>query len=486
MSTLLLANDAVSVEDVPLCVDLDGTLVRTDTLVELLVGLRPGGREMAGILQSLVAGRAAFKSQVASLGAIDPAAFPYVEPLIDYVRAERARGRRIVLATAADAKVAEVVAAHLGLFDEVIASDGTRNLKGHAKAEALVKRFGERGFAYAGNESSDLAVWEAARAAVLVNVPRAVAAKVERMIPVERRFDERGSTAKALLRAMRPHQWSKNLLVVVPVLTGAHNLLDMAVWAEAAVAFVAFSLLASAIYVVNDIFDITADRAHPKKRHRPFASGALSVPAGLAAAASLLLVSGGLGAAFASGILPVLALYALVAVGYSIWLKERPLVDVFALAALYTLRLFAGGLATGYHVSLWLLGFSGFFFLGLAFLKRVEEMTSLGRRGGKVAARRGYDAQDKDILQLFGCCSSFISALVLALYVDSTTAAANYSRPELMWGAVPLMLFWQCRLWLSTARGRMHEDPLVFAARDWASWLVVAGLVLVILSAHVI
>lgn len=484
MSTELLANDAISDEDVPLCVDLDGTLVRTDTLVELLAGLRPGGVEIFDIARSLATGRAAFKSRIASFATFDPGTLPYVEPLVDFVRAEKARGRRIVLATAADAKVAEAVAAHLGLFDEVIASDGTRNLKGPAKARALVERFGDRGFAYAGNEAADLAVWDSARTAVLVNVRKDVAAKVARIVPVERRFDDSRPKLKALLSAFRPHQWSKNLLVAVPVLTGAHNLLDAAVWTKAAAAFAAFSLVASALYVVNDILDIAADRAHPKKRHRPFASGALSVPTGLAAAFGLLLAGGVLGAAF--GILPPLTLYGLAAAAYSFMLKEQPLVDVFTLAALYTLRLFAGGLATGYHVSLWLLGFSGFFFLGLAFLKRVEEMVSLARRGGTAAARRGYKPQDKDILQLFGCCSAFISALVLVLYVESATAVANYSRPELMWGAVPLILFWQCRLWLSTARGYMHEDPIVYAARDWVSWIVGGCLVLLIVSAHVL
>jgi 4-hydroxybenzoate polyprenyltransferase len=483
-SELLLSDAAVAAADVPLCVDLDGTLVRSDTLVESLLSLRPSGRQIATLFQALAQGRAAFKAQVASLATVDPVTLPYNKPMVEYVRAERARGRRTVLATAADMRVATAVADHLGLFDEVIASDGALNLKGAAKADALARRFGEAGFAYAGNEAADLAVWDKARSAVLVSAPKAVAARVERTHPIERRFEDGRSSLGALLRALRPHQWVKNLLVGVPVLTGAHNFLDAGVLARAAGAFFAFSFVASAIYVVNDLLDLAADRAHPKKRNRPLASGAVPIGTALAAAAGLLLAGGLLGILF--GLLPVLALYVAVAVGYSVWLKERPLVDVFALAALYTLRLFAGGLATGYYVSLWLLGFSGFFFLGLAFLKRVEELTSLERRGGKSAARRGYEPRDKDILQLFGCCSAFIASLVLALYVDSATAVANYGRPALMWGAVPLLLFWQCRLWLSTARGHMHEDPIVYAARDWVSWLVVAGLVLVVASAHLL
>ena len=471
-----------SADDAPLCIDLDGTLVRTDTMLEALARLRPDGRQALGLFAALLRGRAVMKKQLAELAALDPASLPYTEPLIAYLGMQKARGRRLVLATASDRRIAEAVADHLDLFDEVIASDGARNLKGAAKADAIVARFGERGFVYAGNEQADVAVWDRACAAILVNTPRRVAAKVERAMPVEWRVDDAGSTLRSIVRAVRPHQWLKNLLVAVPVLTGAQTFFNAVLWAKVVLAFVAFSFVASGLYVVNDILDIAADRAHPKKRLRPFANGALSIPTGLAAAFVLLGASGLIGGVI--GILPALALYVVLALSYSVFLKEQPLVDIFVLATLYTLRLVAGGLATGYHVSLWLLGFSGFFFLGLAFLKRVEEMGSLARRDAASAARRGYEGQDREILQLFGCCSAFVSTLVLALYVNSAPAISAYRSPALMWGTVPLMLFWQCRLWLSTARGYMHEDPIVYAARDWVSWLVVAGLVLVVLAAH--
>ena len=413
-----------------------------------------------------------------------PRSLPYNEELIEYLRAEKARGRRLVLATAADGAVARSVASHLGLFDEVIASDGAHNLKGENKAASLVERFGEKGFSYAGNARSDLAVWAHAKAAVIVNAPAAVADRVARTVPVEARFDRTRSRAKALLRALRPHQWVKNLLVFVPAITGAHGLREPGVWASAIAAFFAFSAVASAIYLINDLCDLSADRAHPRKRHRPFASGALQPPLGLATGAILLAFGAALGAT--CGLLPILGLYAVTSLAYSLWLKEQPLVDIFALATLYTLRLFAGGVATGYFVSLWLLGFSGFFFLSLAGLKRVEELRALAERGDTTAARRGDMAQDREILQTFRCCAAFVSALVLALYVQSETAVSMYATPGLIWGAVPLLLFWQCRLWLSTARGYMHDDPIVYAARDWVSWIVGAALVGLLVVARIV
>jgi 4-hydroxybenzoate polyprenyltransferase len=284
-----------------------------------------------------------------------------------------------------------------------------------------------------------------------------------------------------MVRAMRPHQWLKNLLVFVPILT-AHALGEVGSWVNAALAFAALSATASAIYIVNDLTDLAADRRHPRKRRRPFASGALDPVSGGIMAAFLLTLGIGLG--HACGVLPVLAVYAACSLSYSFKLKELPLVDIFTLAALYTLRLFAGGEATGHLVSLWLLGFSSFLFLSLAALKRVEELMALAQRSGRQAARRGYLAEDAAILQMFGCCAAFMSSVVLALFVQNEAAAQQYASPALLWATVPLILFWECRLWLSTARGYMHDDPIVYAARDWVSWLVAAAVTIILIAAR--
>lgn len=468
-------------EQLPLCVDLDGTLINSDTLAEGVVGLGADLRLAGALLKLPVSGRAGFKHAVAQAHHLDPHLLPYNETLLDYLHAQKAAGRYLVLATAANVAIAEAVAGYLGIFDEVIASDDTHNLKGAAKAQALCERFGEQGFAYAGDSASDLAVWRLAGAAVVVNARPAVARRAEGLAPVEATIAGPPHSPRVLLRAMRPHQWLKNLLTFVPIFT-AHAITDPVAWLNSILCFAAFCATASAIYLINDATDLTADRQHPRKRLRPLASGALSLSAGLGAAA--LLVTIGIGLAILSGALWVVAAYAVMSVSYSLKLKELPLVDVFMLASLYTVRIFAGGVATGHPLSLWLLGFSGFLFLGLAVLKRVTELAALSRKQERSPSRRGYTTQDLPILQIFGCASSFAATLVLALFVQQAATAEQYASPGLLWGVVPLMLFWQCRLWLSTSRGYMHDDPIVYSGRDWVSWLVGSSVLLLLVVAY--
>jgi 4-hydroxybenzoate polyprenyltransferase/phosphoserine phosphatase len=463
----------------PLCIDLDGTLTPSDTLADGLLSIA-GRRATIGALHALAFdGRAGLKRFVAAAVPLEASLLPYTEPLLDYLEAQRAAGRHLVLVTAADQDVAQRVADHLGLFDEVIASDGSVNLRGSAKAAALVRRFGKGGFAYAGNDTSDLAVWQEAGAAILVNTPPRVAAAARALCTVEAEFPHRRGQALQMLRALRPHQWSKNLLIFVPILT-AHIWGSGAAWLLAVTAFLAFCATASAIYLINDLTDLAADRRHPRKRLRPFASGAVSPRLGVVAAAGLLL--GGLSLGALSDALPVLVLYAVVSTAYSLRLKELPLVDVFALAGLYTLRVLAGAHAVGQPLSLWLLGFSAFLFLSLALVKRVEELRGAAERGSGWLARRGYRPADGEILQTFGVASTFAATLVLSLFVQSEATAVRYASPVLLWAVVPIVLLWQCRIWLSASRGYMHDDPIVYAARDWVSW-VLAALAFLILAA---
>jgi 4-hydroxybenzoate polyprenyltransferase/phosphoserine phosphatase len=465
---------------VPLCVDLDGTLIRTDTLLEGLIALA-GRMRFGAIIGASVRGPEHLKARVAALAAFDPALLPYNEAMLDYVRLQRAKGRRIVLTTAANELVANRIAAHLDLFDEVIASSATHNLKGRAKADALVRRFGAGGFVYEGDAAADLPVWHQAAAAVLVNVTPGVAAKAQARTPVELTIEDRPPRAATLLRAMRPHQWVKNLLVFVPIFT-ADAMGDWHSWAGGILAFMAFCAVASSIYLVNDLLDLPADRAHPHKRHRPFASGTASLPAGIALSAILLLAGGALG--FEAGILLVALAYAAISLGYSLWLKRLPLVDVFALAGLYTVRLIGGGEATGHSLSLWLLAFASFLFLSLALVKRVAEVMDSAQRSPAAVSGRGYGPEDLMILELFGVCSTFASSLVLALYVQYETTSGRFASPGLLWCIVPLVLLWNCRMWLSTARGYMHHDPIMYAARDWVTWAIVGAMMLVVTAAR--
>lgn len=465
----------------PLCVDLDGTLLATDTLHEAVLAVVAADWGVVARLPGwLAAGKACLKRELAARWALDASALPYNADVVRLLERERERGRRIVLCTAADRRVAEAVARHLGLFDEVLASDGATNLRGAAKAEALVRRFGRRGFTYVGNDAADLRVWRHAAGAVLVAAPARVRRAAAELVRVERVVARPAPVGPAVLRALRPHQWSKNALCLVPLL--AAGSLDPAMWLAAAVAMAAFCATASAIYVLNDLSDLAADRAHPYKSRRPFASGALPVAWGLVLAPVLLLLGAALG--WAGGILPVLFAYAGLSLAYTVRLKELPLVDVFVLAALYTVRVVAGGVASMNSVSLWLLGFSAFLFLSLGLIKRVSELQRLRPTERGRVARRGYIVQDLALLQHLGCASTFASAVVLSLYVQSEAASRAYGFPEALWGAVPLLLFWQCRLWLATARGYMHDDPIVYAGRDVPSWLTAAGLCAVALVAR--
>lgn len=469
-------------QTVPLCVDLDGSLVRTDTLVESLVAAMRDWHVIVHIPRWLLQGKAKLKAKLSERIKPSPELLPYNETVLQYLNEQKAHGRRLVLVTAANNSLAETINQHLGLFDEVIASDENQNLRGKEKARVLVERFGERQFGYLGNDGTDLHVWRVAHSGILVNTPDRVARQAADLTTIENRVLDRRPRARALIKILRPHQWVKNLLIFVPIVT-SNSFGDFVAWLNAGLAFLAFCATASGIYVINDLFDLEADRKHPTKRNRSFASGSLSLETGFVLAPALLLL--GLTFGIASATLLFVLSYAAIAIGYSVKLKKMPLADIFTLAMLYTIRLFAGGEATSYRVSFWLLAFSGFLFLSLAALKRVSELRQLSDAHGNRAARRGYRAEDSLVLQTMGIGSSFVSSLVLALYVQSDVAAHTYAYPQVLWGTVPVVLFWQCRLWLSTARGHMDDDPIIYAVKDWVSWLTGLALVTILLAANI-
>jgi 4-hydroxybenzoate polyprenyltransferase len=458
--------------DIPLCVDLDGTLLRSDAGIEsALALLRRNPLYGLAMLAWMLHGLAHAKRRIAERVTLDAGVLPYDQRLLDWLRHE-AGARHRLLVTASDALLVQPIADHLGLFDGVIASDGGRNLKGHAKAAALVERYGERSFDYAGNARSDLAVWRHARRAIVSNAGDGLAAAAAEACEVERRFPREAGGAREWLRALRPHQWLKNLLVFLPLLA-AHRWHDAGAIGAAVLAWLAFSLCASGTYIANDLLDLGADRRHPRKRNRPFARGALPLWQGmlvspLLVAAAFMLAAWQLPAEFAL----MLAGYLVLTLAYSLVLKRVPMLDVLALAALYTMRILAGGAAVAIPVSFWLLAFSMFLFLSLAMLKRYTELHDLRTQGGVAAAGRGYAVDDLPLVQSLGAGCGLVSVLVLALYVDSTAGEALYRHPHRLWLLCPLLLYWTGRAWLLGQRGRMHDDPLVFAARDAASWVL--------------
>ena len=464
-----------AIDGAPLFVDLDGTLIRSDTLWEsfaIALRARPW-RTVLGIT-AIVRGKAALKERLSRLGPIDPEALPYREGFVDWLREEKAGGRRIVLATAADRSVAESVANHLGVFDGVLASDGHRNLKGRTKLAAIEAASEGKPFDYAGNDESDMPIFARSRQAVVVGAPESVIRHANRLQDADTRFArEAGGGLRAWIRAVRPHQWLKNLLVFVPMMT-AFALDDATTWLHAFEAAIAMSLAASAGYLVNDLLDMQPDRRHPRKRERPFAAGVLPPSHGFVAAALLLLGACLIALGLNGKVLFWLLLYLGSTLLYSFWLKRLPMFDVVTLAGLYTLRVELGAAATDIEVSFWLRAFTIFVFLSLALIKRCGELVSERERGEQTGSGRGYGVGDIEILQPMGVAASVAAVLVLALYVSTPDVEIRYATPKLLWLAMVALIVWLGRLWIETARGNMHDDPLVHAIGDTTGrWLII-------------
>ena len=455
-------------DGIPLCVDLDGTLLKSDSLWECLldaIRLYPG--KLIVILAALVRGRAAVKRKLAECGPFDAATLPYREELLEDLRLERAAGRTLVLCTGSDSAFAAAVAAHLGIFDRVLASDGQRNLKGRAKRQCLEKEFGAGGFDYVGDSAADLAVWRGARKAWVVAGGRRLRQARRGGAEIERIYTPRGAAPAILWKALRPHQWAKNLLVFLP-LVFAHHWTDGLRWVHAALAFAAFDLAASAGYLINDLLDRRGDRGHYRKKLRPFASGDL--PLAWGAAAPLLLGAAlGLCAWLPRGCAPIIALYFAASLAYSGALKSYATMDVLVLACLYTVRLEMGGVAAHSPVSVWLLSFSVFIFLALALSKRVSELRMWQRSQKEIAPGRGYRVSDLPVLEAMGVGAGYLSAMVLLLYLQSADVIRLYRHAGYLWVVLPVLLCWMSRLWLLAHRGELPEDPLLFAFRDRAS-----------------
>jgi 4-hydroxybenzoate polyprenyltransferase/phosphoserine phosphatase len=476
--------DITAGDRVPLCVDLDGTLIRTDILWEMAIGLwRRPGLALRALRALSMGGKAAFKAELAEETEIDAAALPYREEVLAFARAQRDTGRQIVLATATHRIVAQRIADHLGMFSQVYATEGGTNLSGDRKRGALESSFGKEGFDYVGDSDMDLPVFSAARESYLVAPSRSLFDKASATANVSRVFAEENSKLRSIVRAMRLHQWVKNLLLFVPLLA-AHRLLDAQAWISAVSAFFGFGFVASATYLLNDLVDLRADRLHPQKRHRPLASGRLSIPAGLTSSLALALL--GFGASYAllpSAFVLVLASYAVLTLAYSFDLKRRLLVDVLALAVLYTLRVVAGAAAIGVAVSEWLLMFSLFMFFSLAFLKRAIELRE--KQGGARLSGRGYFPADVEMVRVLGVCSGLISVLVLALYINSPAVSELYRAPQVLWLLCPLLIYWISRIWFLGFRGQVDHDPVVFTLSDWRSYIVGAMSAAVIIFATV-
>lgn len=462
-------------KSIPLVIDLDGTLIHSDLLIESalsFVGSKPL-KALSPFLW-LISGKAYLKERLAKSTELDITTLPYNSQLLSFINDERAKGRKIILATASHRIYAEKVAEHLKLFDQVMATEDNNNLSASNKRDKLIGEFGEQGFDYIGNSHDDLPVWSVARYSYIANPDLGVVRKANEVANVGRVFNsESRNVLKIWVKALRFHQWTKNLLIFVPLLA-SHQLTQTGQLFNGLLAFLFFGFCASSVYLLNDLLDLRSDRHHKSKCNRPFASGALSIKSGLIAIPVLLLI------AFYGALIMLpwqysvaLLLYYLLTTAYSFSFKKMMIVDVITLSLLYTFRIIAGTYAFGVNLTFWMLAFSMFMFLSLALVKRYAELRELKKQGKSEKTKgRGYYPDDLEMLSSLGAASGYLSVMVLALYTQEKSTILLYNHPQIIWLACPLLLFWISRVWLLTHRGHMHDDPIIFAIKDKVSLIV--------------
>jgi 4-hydroxybenzoate polyprenyltransferase len=465
----------------PLCVDLDGTLIKSDSLFDAfceLVRRNPFGAWRVPLW--MMGGRARMKIEIARRAPLEASRLPYNLQLLRYLQAQWREGRPLYLATGADAGLAERVAAHLGIFQGVLGTEGKINLTKSRKLARLKDRFGE--FDYVGNSDADVVILAGSHEAMVANPTLGLRLALRmRHIPVSRVFIDRRPVGRTLVKAIRLHQWAKNVLLFVPLLLSHKLTAPSAVAAIAA--FFCFCFMASANYLVNDMLDIESDRRHRSKRLRPFAAGDLSVAGGIALSLALILASAALLPVLPRAFALWLGLYIVATLSYSLYLKRVAVVDVLLLSGLYTLRLLAGGAATGTEISPWLAGFSSFLFLSLAMVKRFSEIENLREMGGTATHGRGYLLADMEQIRSFGTSSAYAAVVVFMLYIARPDVTELYRHATRLWLIVPLLIYWLNRVWLLASRGELDDDPVVFAMRDAMSLAVGAAVAVLALLA---
>lgn len=455
---------------IPLVLDMDGTLLATDTLHEAMICfIRRRGFDLLHIPGWLMRGKRYFKAQISlSLTAEDIACFPAVATVVAFAEREARMGRPIILATAADRSIAEQVAAQYPFISEIVASDLSINLKGANKANWLAERF-PQGFIYAGDSSADLAVWKMAAGAVLVGRTAGLEAAILQNSELLHTFIYCGGLLPLVQRSLRLHQWAKNALVFVPLILSG-KLFEPSDWLNAMAGFISIGLLASATYVLNDLWDLSEDRRHWSKRNRPLASGNLSIAGGVALAVGCGLASLAAGLTLGSSVVAVLSLYLVMSLAYSFRFKREPIIDVLFLAALFSLRLALGIVITHAKLSPWLIVFSMFIFLSLSLAKRQTEIKRMVDHGLEQTLGRGYRAADAPLVLALGVGSALAAVLIMVLYlIEDAFPAGLYHRPFFLWGFPVVIFLFLSRIWLACHRGDLHDDPVAYALKDKTS-----------------
>lgn len=463
-----------------LFVDLDNTLIRSDLSMEALLRLLRQNPLLLFVLPIwLLKGRAALKARLATQIELDVTSLPYDADLLALLRSQRDQGKHIVLATAAPRAYAEAISTHLQIFDAVLATDALNNLKGEAKFHAIDAYANGQTYAYLGDAHADIAIWKRIGKAYLVRPAPGVLMRLNKAsLPNELVIP--GVSQRSVWRTLRPWQWLKNVLVFVPLVL-AKAVGDWSSLSATIIAFMAFSLTASAGYILNDLLDLEADRAHPRKCHRPFASGEVAPSTGLILALACLLIGSLLSWCVSLTLWLTLLLYFVLVTAYSLEWKQHAILDMLLLAGFYTARLISGAVAAEVTLSFWLMAFAIFLFLSLAAVKRCTELRGVKHADAGLIPGRGYSKHDEPLLFTMGIASGYVSVVVIALYIHSEEVSQLYRTPEILWLVCPLMLYWLSRMWLKTSRQEMTDDPILFAMRDRVS-LACAVLLLLLLA----
>ncbi|MBC2608256.1 UbiA family prenyltransferase [Pelagicoccus albus] len=463
----------------PLCVDLDGTLIKTDSLHELLLKFIKNNPLKSLLVPFwILSGKAAFKARLTKEVELQPALLPYNEKVLDYMK-EQSDDREVYLCTGANEAIAKPIADYVGGFDGVIASNGDVNVTGKNKSDLLNKKFGKGAYAYIGNASIDYNVWDDAGEIAVTSSSSGFISAVEKRYDNVTSFKLPGASPRSLIKAVRLHQWVKNSLLFVPLLID-HKIANVSMVIAAVLGFLSFSLMASATYLINDLLDLEADRAHPKKSKRPFASGTISAFSGVKITIALFALSIALLFFVPWEFSIVAGVYLVSTLLYSFHVKSMVILDACLLAGLFTIRVIGGTVLIANEWSFWLLAFSMFLFVSLAFTKRAAELYQQIQRDVKHTAGRAYRTDDYPLIVSMGVSSGFISVLVIALYVNSVDVVKMYTQPEVLWLICPLLMYWIGRIWLKTVRGQMNEDPIVFAIKDRISHITAILAVIVV------
>jgi 4-hydroxybenzoate polyprenyltransferase/phosphoserine phosphatase len=449
----------------PLIVDLDGTLVRTDLLYEsYFSSITHGLGHHRLVAAALLNGKAPLKAYLGSVGSVDYQTLPYNADVLALIRVAKDEGRKVYLATASDRCHADGVARSLGLFDGVFASDGTTNLSGQSKARVIVDAFGKGGFDYIGDSDVDIPIWKCARKALILSNSASLIRKTSALNKPIEIVGKPRPTFKSWRKALRIHQYAKNTLVFVPLVTAHAYTLQSVL--SAFFAFISFSLCASSVYLINDLVDLAEDRKHPTKRNRPFACGEIPLVHGIAIIPLLLALAFACAGMVSVALAGALAVYFSLTLTYSLSLKRKLMVDVVALAVLYTVRVIAGAVAISVTPSEWLLAFSMLIFTCLALVKRYVELAMRIDKELPDPSNRNYRLVDLPIIGALASASGFNAVTIFALYVSSPAVQGLYRRPELLWLVCPALLYWLSRIVVLAHRRVIDDDPIVFALRD--------------------